>query len=40
LFLKRVKITKRWSLGPQTPAFYTFMFLRAREGLLSRKAAG
>jgi len=27
--MKRVKITKRWVLCPQTPAFHTFMFLRA-----------
>jgi len=28
LFLKRVNITKRWGLCPQTPAFHTFMFIR------------
>jgi len=30
LFLKRVKIIKRWGLCPQTPVFHTFIFLRAR----------
>jgi len=35
LFMKRLKIIKRWGLCPQTPAFHTFMFLKSALLVLS-----
>jgi len=36
LFLKKIKITKRWDLCLQTPVLHIFMFLRANVKVVEK----